>query len=414
MKIGKMKEIRINHKFQTLFEDPPKTRYFLFTGGRAASKSHSVSTWLGDALRRHDNWRALYTRYTMVSAEMSIIPEFEEKLDLLRIRHQFKVTKNWVTNQLTNSDVIFSGVKTSSGNQTAKLKSIAKVNVLVVEEGEEFESEEDFDKIDESIRRSDVPNIIVIIMNPSNSEHWIYKRWIENSHRIIKIDGFKIPISTHPDVTHIHTTFLDALEFLHPSYKAQIRLLRATNNEKYGYKFIGVWRDRKEGVIYDNWDEGVFDTSIPYCFGLDFGFTDPLALVKVAVSEKRREIFIDQYLYKSYLPAQNVINLMGVVDRPYDLIVADSAEPTLIAGIAKAGFNIVKAEKPELKENIREVKNYKIVVTQTSYDVKKELKNYVWNDKKSETPIDEWNHALDAMRYAFNRLHSGSSILATN
>jgi len=360
----------------------------------------------------------------MTSAEKSIIPEFEEKLDALKIRARFHVTKNWVTNTSTKSDVVFSGVKTGSGNQTAKLKSIARVNVLIVEEGEEFESEEDFDKIDESIRRNDAPNIIVIIMNPSNSEHWVYKRWIEHSHRMTMIDGYQIPISTHPAVTHVHTTFMDALEFLSDSYKAGIRLLRAQDKAKdepgkkyigkYAYRFLGVWRDRKEGVVFENWKEGEFDRTLAYCYGLDFGFTSPLALVKVAVDSKKRRIFIDEYLYKSYLPAQNVIHLAGCIDRPYDLIVADSAEPTLIAGIAQEGYNITNAKKREIIEDIRLIQEFEIIVTERSYSVKRELRNYAWNDKKSETPIDDYNHALDAMRYAFNRLYIRSSVLATN
>lgn len=406
--------VKINCKFAPLFAGQFETRYYLFTGGRAASKSHSIATWLGDVLRRYDNWRALFTRYTMVSAEMSIIPEFADKLDLLQIRDQFQITKNWVTNNATGSDVIFSGVKTSSGNQTAKLKSIANVNIFIIEEGEEFDSETDFDKINESIRRADVPNIIIIIMNPSNSEHWIYKRWIENSHQMINIDGFQIPISTHPDVTHVHTTFMEAMEFLSDSYKMQIKRLRENDREKYGFRFIGVWRDHSEGVIFENWKEGNFDKTLAYCYGLDFGFTSPLALVKIAVDSKRRLIFIDEYLYKSYLPAQNVIHLMGCIDRPYDLIIADSAEPTLIAGIAQDGYNITNAKKREIIEDIRLIQEFQIIVTERSYNVKRELRNYAWNDKKSETPVDDWNHALDAMRYAFNRLYLTSTVLATN
>jgi phage terminase large subunit len=134
--------------------------------------------------------------------------------------------------------------------------------------------------------------------------------------------------------------------------------------------------------------------------------------VKVAVDSKRRRIFIDEYLYKSYLPAQNVINLLGCIDRPQDLIIADSAEPTLIASIALDGFNITRAQKREVIEDIRLIQEFEIVVTERSYNVKKELRNYVWNDKKSETPVDEYNHALDAMRYAFNRLHLNRSVLA--
>ena len=161
----------------------------------------------------------------MESAEISIIPEFEDKVDLLGYADDFKRKADIVTNPSKNSCVIFRGVKTSAGNQTAKLKSIPDLNVFVVEEGEEFQSEKDFNTIDGSVSAIGVPNIIIIIMNPTDDQHWIWPRWFEKSHRYIEIDGHQIPISTHPQVTHIHTTFWDNIENISPEYVAMIMAL---------------------------------------------------------------------------------------------------------------------------------------------------------------------------------------------
>lgn len=404
-------KINIHEKYQPFFENLEK-RYVIITGGRGSGKSFASALFTCLQLIRKSNWRFLYTRYTLTSAEISVIPEFEGKLDNLGVRPLFDVTKKEIINRRTGSDIIFSGIKTSSGNQTAKLKSIPNLNAFIIEEAEEFEDETAFDVINYSIRAKGVQNVIIIVMNPPTIEHWIWPRWFEKSHRMTTIDGVQVPISTHPDVLHIHTTYLDNLDNLHPDFIREIEMTKETNREKYEHIFIGKWRDKREGVVFEKWSEGEFDTALPYCYGLDFGFTSPLALVKVAVDSKRRRIFIDEYLYKSYLPAQNVINLLGCIDRPQDLIVADSAEPTLIASIALDGFNITNAQKREVIEDIRLIQEFEIVVTERSYNVKKELRNYVWNDKKSETPVDEYNHALDAMRYAFNRLHLNRSVLA--
>jgi len=401
----------IKPKYKPFFDNLEK-RYVIITGGRGSGKSFAAASYA--CARIHDNrgWRFLYTRYTLTSAEISVIPEFEEKLELFGVRPLFNVTKKEIINRRTGSDIIFSGIKTSSGNQTAKLKSIPNLNAFIIEEAEEFEDETAFDVINYSIRAKGVQNVIIIIMNPPTIEHWIWPRWFEKSHRMTTIDGVQVPISTHPDVLHIHTTYLDNLDNLHPDFIREIEQTKRTNREKYEHIFIGKWRDKREGVVFEKWSEGEFDTTLSYCYGLDFGFTSPLALIKVAVDSKRRRIFIDEYLYKSYLPAQNVINLLGCIDRPQDLIIADSAEPTLIASIALDGFNITRAQKREVIEDIRLIQEFEIVVTERSYNVKKELRNYVWNDKKSETPVDEYNHALDAMRYAFNRLHLNRSVLA--
>lgn len=88
----------------------------------------------------------LYTRYTMVSAGMSIIPEMMEKIDLDGTTKYFKTTKTDIVNKMTKSRIMFRGIKTSSGNQTAKLKSIQGITTFVCDEAEEWTSEDEFDK----------------------------------------------------------------------------------------------------------------------------------------------------------------------------------------------------------------------------------------------------------------------------
>jgi phage terminase large subunit len=72
--------------------------------------------------------RVLFTRYTMVSAHLSIIPEFLEKIGLLGFENIFSINKAEVLNLSNNSDILFRGIKTSAGNQTASLKSLQGVS----------------------------------------------------------------------------------------------------------------------------------------------------------------------------------------------------------------------------------------------------------------------------------------------
>ena len=125
-------EIKINKAYQSLWQ--PKTRYILLTGGRGSAKSYSLALWACDAISRHNDWRILYTRYTLTAANISIIPEFRAKTELLGIDEDVEATKHYIRHKGTNSDIIFSGIKTSSGNQTARLKSIPKLNVFIVDE----------------------------------------------------------------------------------------------------------------------------------------------------------------------------------------------------------------------------------------------------------------------------------------
>ena len=86
-----------------------------------------------------------------------------------------------------------------------------------------------------------------------------------------------------------------------------------------------------------------------------------------------------------------------------DLIIADNAEPRLIAELWDKGFNINPCQKGKdsIRNGIAKMQDYEIIVTPDSHNIKKELNNYAWHDKKSNTPQDNYNHAIDAIRYAF-------------
>lgn len=241
--------VNLNEKFKPLFTT--KKRYIILTGGRASSKSFHVSTFVC-LLTYEKKQKTLYTRYTMSSAEISIIPEFKEKIELLEVNNAFTVTAKDVINTKTGGEILFRGIKTSSGTQTANLKSINGVTCFVVDEAEEFTDEDSFDKIDLSVRTKAAQNRVIIILNPSNKEHWIYKRFFSNSHKVVMIDGLPIEISTHDDVEHIHTTYLDNIANLSESSLKVIEKMKQTSLRMYGHKALGQWLDIAEGSLFQH------------------------------------------------------------------------------------------------------------------------------------------------------------------
>ena len=402
----------------------------ILSGGRASGKSFAASTFL-ERLSFEAGHKILFSRYTMVSAHSSIIPEFEEKIEAEGTQAYFNVTKTAIKNTFSGSEILFKGIKTSSGNQTANLKSLHGITTFVGDEMEEWLSEEDYEKLILSIRQKGIQLRVILILNPSNAEHFIYKKYIEQTHKIVVIDGVEVQISTHPDVLHIHTTYFDNKENLNEQFFKQIdeikeqSLAQATdeqgkfnqslfNKTKYAQKIIGRWADVSEGVIFTDWETGSFDTSLPYGYGQDYGFSiDPDTLIKVAVDNRRKIIYIDEKYYNNkQLSSDGLYQLNStLIDHPDDLIVADSAEPRLIADLRDKGLNIEPCEKGtgSVSAGITTMLNYKLVVTPESFNVMKELKNYAWNDKKAGIPIDNHNHAIDAIRYITMRLLSGTN-----
>jgi phage terminase large subunit len=406
--------LTIRGKYRPLFR-PTEQRYILLTGGRNSAKSFTVALAEAFALTKPEPTKTLFTRYTLSSAEISIIPEFQDKLSLAGLERKFDQAKNVITHKDTGNSIIFAGIKTSSGNQTAKLKSIPGLSRFVVDEAEEFRDEVAFDTIDFSVRSIDSPNRVTLIMNPQDTDHFIWRKWFDGYTEYVTIDGAQIPMSTHPEVLHIHSTYLNNLDNIPKGYFEKIMHLRLTNRAKYEHLFLGKWREQAEGAVFPNWIEGPFDMSLPYAYGLDYGyFPDPLALVRVAVDTAARRIYLHEEIYATELSTDNTVKQVLSIAGRERMVIADTSEPRLTAGIAAAGVNIQKADKsPDSVINgLKDMQDYQIVVTPESHNLKRELNTYVWNDKKSSTPVDANNHALDATRYCYTRLAEGSDVSA--
>lgn len=380
---------KINEKFKPLYTS--KKRYFIITGGRGSSKSFTIADFLL-RLTYEAGQTILFTRYTLTSANISIIPEFRQKIEINNCEGDFDTANGIVENLKTKSKIIFKGIKTSSGNQTANLKSIQGITTWVLDEGEEENSEDEFDKIDESIRNPIVQNRVIIILNPVTSAHWIYKRFYENGKR--------------EDTEYIHTTYLDNIENLSKSFIDKAESLKKTNYNKYKHRFLGEWLEQAEGVVFDNWQIGEFDNSLQYAFGQDYGFSnDPTTLIKIAVDEKKKLIYLEECFYKTALSTDQIYDL----NKSYannSLIIGDSSEPRLISELKKKGNNIIEATKGQgsVSAGLLAMQDYTLIVSEKSVNLQKELRNYIWLDKGSKLVIDDYNHAIDAARYAFSYL----------
>ena len=385
-----MKKPVLNQKYNSLGND---TRYFVITGGRGSGKSFAITTFLA-FLTFEQGHKILFTRYTMISAANSIIPEFLEKLQLYDIVEHFRITKDEILNISTGSSIIFKGIRTSAGNQTAALKSINGITTWVLDEAEEMTKEEDFDKIDQSVRAKNKPNRVIMILNPATKEHWLYQRFFAAKGVNPGTNNWK------DNVTYIHTTFKDNIDNLSESFLLQLEDIRRSRPDRFNHQILGGWLDKAEGVVFNNWKIGPFNNDEDYIFGQDFGFSvDPTTLIKVAINRDRKLMWIKTMYAKPGLSTKEI----GELNRRYaedNLIICDNAEPRLISELQEY-CNL----KPTIKRSgsiltgIALVQDYDLIIDADSVELIKELNNYVWHER-NEKPVDKWNHQLDALRYS--------------
>ena len=177
----------------------------------------------------------------------------------------------------------------------------------------------------------------------------------------------------------------------------------------YGLGLIGSL----QGTVFENWTQC---DAIPkdaefISYGMDFGFTnDPSTLI--AVYRFNGELYLNELIYQTKLTNSDLITRLKELNvTSQQMIVADSAEPKSIEDLRRASFRIEGAKKgaDSIRNSIDTLQAFKLHVTKSSTNLIKELRNYKWvtdNDgKHTSQPIDNYNHAIDAVRYvALNRL----------
>jgi len=307
---------------------------------------------------------------------------------------------------------------------------LSGITTWVVEEAEDFQDQKTFETIDDSVRTTQKQNRIILVMNPTTPEHFLFDRWFKDTSKQIMIDGFPVTVSDHPEVEHIHTTFLIGFEYLAKDWLKKAkkwrtrakkgidivtgRTLTETEQERsklfYVNNYLGGWREKQEGCIFDNWEIGDFDESLPFVFGQDYGYDDPTTLVKVSINKKKKLLYLDEIFYLSSLDDDKIFNL-NLKNCGRSLIIGDSAAKTTIVTLQRKkdegkNLNIIPCVKGKgsVLTGIQKMQKYQIIVTQRSKNLIKELNNYVWLDKKSDVPIDDFNHLIDPVRYAVDYL----------
>ena len=370
-----------------------KSRYFVITGGRGSGKSFEVGRFV-TLLSFEQGHKILFTRQTMTSAHLSIIPEFKEKIELLKLEDLFSISKSEIKNKQSNSEIFFKGLKTSSGDQTANLKSLQGVTCWILDESEELTDEDTFDKINLSIRSNEKQNRIILILNPATKEHWIYKKFFEQ-------EGIKEGYNgTKGNTTYIHTTYEDNIKNLGVSFLQEVEKIKINNPSKYEHVILGGWLDKADGVVFTNWEFGAFNPNyLQTSFGMDFGFSiDPDALAEVAIDLKNKILYVKEHIYQRGLKTHELSKML-IEKTKGGLIIADSAEPRLIDDLRFQKVNIQAVKKGTIESGIVRMQDFKIIVEPNSTNIAKELNNYCYLNKGSRLYVDNWNHIIDAIRY---------------
>ena len=240
---------------------------------------------------------------------------------------------------------------------------------------------------------------MVIDFNPS-AQFWAHEK-LQGRDDVTWIN------STFRDNAFINATTRDAILSYEPTPE---NIARGTANE-YRWKVYGLGEvGRLEGLVFPDFKvDATFPVDYKWrVFGMDFGYTnDPTTLIEIRYAQGN--LYWKQHIYETGLTNPDIAERLKELEHPpSEVIIADSAEPKSIAELKRMGWHIKPAIKgtDSVMNGIDAIKRYPNVIHAGSKDLITEFNSYTWkkdrNGNAMNVPIDQYNHAIDAGRYALS------------
>ena len=387
-----------------------KGRYRVVKGSRGSKKSTTISMWIIYNMMKYPLANTLVVRRVFNTHKDSTYTQLKWASNNLGVSHLWKFSKSPLeaTYIPTGQKILFRG-----------LDDPMSITSITVEHGhlcwcwfeEAFQvmNEDDFNKIDMSIRGEMPPGYfkqITLSFNPWSEKHWLKRRFFD-----IKDDDILASTTTYKCNEYLGEDDIQVFE-----------KMKLNNPRRYNIEGLGNW-GIAEGLVYENFEELEFDiedikrrNNIKSAFGLDFGYTnDPTAFICTLVDLDNKEIYIFDEHYQKAMTNKMISDMIKYKGYSKEMIIADSSEPKSIDDIQRNGiYRILPAKKGKdsILNGIQFIQDFKIYVHPKCENTIVELLNYVWSNKEGvniNKPIDEYNHLMDALRYALEPIKLGRS-----
>lgn len=388
-----------------------KGRYRVCKGSRASKKSKTTALNNITRLMEYPQANLLCVRKTYRTLKDSCFTELKWAIHRLGVDAWWDIKESplEMTYKPTGQKILFRGL-----DDPLKVTSITvEVGVLCwlwIEEAYEISSEADFDTLDESIRGEVPPGLfkqITLTFNPWNEYHWIKHRFFD--------------AAPDPDILAMTTNYT-CNEWLDAADKKVFETMKRNNPRRYRVAGLGDW-GIVEGLVYENWEERLFSIDevrktpgIKSAFGLDFGYTnDPTALFCGLIDTSSKTLWVFDEIYKPGMSNEDIAAAVTEAGYAKERIRADSAEPKSIDRLYALGLAHIRRArkgKDSINNGIDFIQDYKIFIHPRCTNFLTEIGNYTWDTdtktgKKLNRPIDDFNHLMDAMRYALEEYSTG-------
>lgn len=394
-----------------------KNFYRVVKGGRGSKKSKTTALWYIVNILKHEWANVLVVRRYSNTNKQSTYTDLKWAANRLKVSHLFKFVESLpeITVKATGQKILFRGL-----DDPLKITSITVdkgiLSWLWVEEAYQIETQDKFDTLVESIRgKVDHPEFykqVTITFNPWSERHWLKPVFFDEETRL--------------DDVFSDTTTYQVNEWLDDQDRRRYESLWKTNPRRAMVVANGDW-GVTEGLVFENFEVRDFNINETIkrvgetTAGLDFGFThDPTTFPRLAVDLQNKELWIYAEHYEHAMTTDDIFEMIKQNDMLDAYICADSAEQRLIAELKMKGVRrIVPSIKGanSINSGIDFMKRFKIYIHPSCVRTIEEFDTYIYKQDKDgkwlNTPIDDNNHIIDAIRYSLERYHFNKPQLDT-
>ena len=386
-----------------------KGRYRVCKGSRGSKKSRTTALFFIYSMMKYPGANLLVVRKVYRTLKDSCFTDLKWAINRLGVQDYWSVKESplEIVYIPTGQKILFRGL-----DDPLKVTSITVETGNLcwawIEEAYEINREQDFNMLDESIRgtvEEPLYKQITLTFNPWNERHWLKKRFfdVEDENIMSK------------------TTNYMCNEWLDESDKKLFEDMKKNNPRRYQVAGLGNW-GIVEGLVYENWEEKEFDVNeiskrkgVKSAFGLDFGYTnDPSAFFCGLIDVANKEIYVFDEIYKNAMKNRQIAE--EIIRKGYgkEKIVADSQEPKSIDELYDLGLKGIRKSRKgrdSINNGVQYIQDYKIIIHPRCVNFITEISNYMWDKDKFDNPVnkpvDDFNHLMDAMRYALESYSKG-------
>lgn len=384
---------------------------FVFEGGSGSAKTWDIIQWLIVYCDNYFNWNKdiLIGRETYADVRDTVLKDF---IKVLKMRGIYNI-KNHIQSH-PQKYVLYGNVISFDG-----LNGIGshgeRHDVVWVNEAMET-NQEDVQQL--NMRCNEV---LIMDYNPTYTDHWIFDTILPRPDckhfKSTQLNNPFLPSGQRAEILAYEPTLPQDRHLPKEQRRPHIDNIANGTADDYLWEVYGLGnRASMKGLIFPNVNYIPEFPDIAYIYGMDFGFTvDPCVIAKVAVTE--HDIYAEVLSYSPIETPLDIhmyalktgvnISVPTIADSSDKYISGTKGSIEMVASLRKLGWNVSKVSKTQsLMFHLTEMKKRRIHIVQNQFlpQARKEFENYTFKEINGiaiNQPIDNFNHAIDAIRYAF-------------